>query len=81
MIGPLMMHLHIHYAVRQGDWGGYIPPLHWGGPNLPDMFPKMDVADPVPIRGVPGWGFKSYQPLGSLFAPSCAGHDRDPGGG
>ena len=62
---------------------GTHPPTHSppGGPNLPGLFSEMSVAAPVPIRGEPGWGFKSDQPLGSLCAPTRAGHNFDSEGG
>ena len=78
----LLTHRQSQYIVGCGDQGGSPPtPPPWGGPNLPVIFPETSVADPVPGRGVPGWGFKSDQPPGSLCAPPLVGHNRDPGGG
>ena len=50
-------------------------------PKLTGSLPQKYVADPVPGRGVPGWGLKLDQTLGSLCAPPCTGHNRDSGGG
>ena len=51
------------------------------GKQSPDLFPKTYVASTMPVRGVPGWGFKSDQSLGSLCATPFAGHNHDPGVG
>ena len=57
--------------------GTPLPP--WGGPNLPGLFTETSVATPVPFRGVPERGFKLDQPPDSLFTPTHAGHNSDPG--
>ena len=44
-------------------------------------FPLTAVAAPVPGRGVPGWGVKPVQHMGSLCAPPCEVQNCDPGGG
>ena len=55
------------------------PPSPHGGPNLTGLFPETSVVDLVPGTGVPGRGFKSDQPTGSLCALPRAGHNIDPG--
>ena len=64
-----------------GGWGGGHPPYPPGGPNLPGLFPETSVTALVTGKGVPGWGFKSDQPTGSLFTLPCTGHDIGTGEG
>ena len=78
--GLLLMHLQIQHGMVWGGRRGNPPPPQ-GGPNLPVLLPKTFVASPMPGRGVPGRGLKSYQPLGSLCASPRARHNSDPGGG
>ena len=77
--GLLMMYHQSQHVVGQGDRGAPPRPPR-GGPNLLGIFPKFFIAAPVSGRGVPGRGFKSDQPPGSLCAPPQAGNNRDPGG-
>ena len=73
--GSLLTHHQSQHGMVRGEWGE-TPPR--GGPNLPVIFPKMSVADLVPSRGLPGKGFKSDEPPGSLFAPTLSVKNSDP---
>ena len=82
-MGLLLTHRQIQNGVIMGDQGGAPPPPppSRGGPKLPCLFTEMSVADMVPGRGVPMWGVKTNQLLGSLCALPCVGYNYDPGGG
>ena len=60
--GSLLMHRLRQHGMGWGDQGPPPPPP--GGPNLPGLFPKTSIADPVTSRGVPGRGLESDQPPG-----------------
>ena len=77
MSGLLQTHRQIQHGVGRGDQGG-VPPR--GGPNLPGLFPKFSVVDPVPSGGYPRRVLESDQPPGLLCAPPHAGHNSYPGG-
>ena len=64
-----------------GGTGGGTPPPSRDGLYISGLLLENDVTTPVPSRGVPGRGIKRDQPLGSLYEPTHAGQNCDPGGG
>ena len=55
--------------------------IFWTSKSLAIEPVTRDKVSPVHGIGVAGWGLKSDQPPGSYFTLSCAGNNRDPGGG
>ena len=72
-----------HHSQNDVGWGyqvGLPPPPSRVGPDISGLHPENTVMSPLPGSGVPGWGIKSVQHLGSLCTPPCAGYSCDTGG-